>query len=140
MHYDHLSPPHELTAASSRLGTNTLPNVALLHNAHGWGDTKPKPCWAQPAGAASGKGLRGLEVTATTSPRDIQKNAGRPPFYHPVIYPSGVRIGWAFHFETPTWGYFSTTVVSRNLCTISPHLYISSTRSGRGLGVVAGSS
>ena len=75
--YDHLSPPHKLTAAPSRLGTNYLRGPL---NAHGWGGTKPKSCWAQPAGAASGKEPRGLEVVAVTSARDIQKKWGEVPF------------------------------------------------------------
>ena len=140
MHYDHQSPPRELTAASPPMGENTLPNVALLHNAHGWEGTKPKPCRARPAGETNEGEPLGVEVTATTSARDIQKNEGRPPFYYPVIYPCGVRNGWAFHSETPTSGYLSTTLVSCNLCTISPHLDRSSTPRGARLGVVAGSS
>ena len=140
MHYDHQSPPRELTETSPPMGVNTLPNVALLHNAHGWEGIKPRPCRAQPAGEANEKEPLGMEVTATTSAQHIQKNEGRPPYYYPVIGPCGVRVGWAFHSETPTLGYLSTTLVSRNLCTISLHLCSSSTRRGRRLGVVAGSS
>ena len=60
-----------------RLGTNFLRGPL---DARGWGDTKPKACWARPAGEANGKEPRGLEVVAVTSPRDIQKKCGEAPY------------------------------------------------------------
>ena len=73
MHNDHHPPPQELTAASPPMGTNTLPNVALLHNAHGWEGTKPRPCRARPAGEANEGEPLGMEVVAVTSAQHIQK-------------------------------------------------------------------
>ena len=70
MHYDHQSPPRELTAASPPMGENFLRGPL---NAHGWEGTKPKPCRARPAGETNEGEPLGVEVVAVTSARDIQK-------------------------------------------------------------------